>query len=94
VKRAWGRREQDHVGREGHVAGVGLAVVLALVLGASSVALAALPGDPFKLDQSNRVDRLTTLVSTLDGKSADKIGVNGWRVGRGGARGGNEAGRW
>lgn len=73
---------------------VGLAVVLALVLGANSAALATLPGDPFKLDQSNRVDRLTTLVSTLDGKSTDKIGVNGWRGGRGGARGGNEVGRW
>jgi hypothetical protein len=46
---------------------VGLAVVLALVLGVSSAALAALPGDPFKLGQSNRVGRLTTLVSTLAG---------------------------
>jgi len=46
---------------------VGLAVVLALVLGVSSAALAALPGDPFRLGQSNRVDRLTTLVSTLAG---------------------------
>ena len=46
---------------------VGLAVVLALVLGVSSAAVAALPGDPFKLGQTNRVDRLSTLVSTLGG---------------------------
>src|SRR5918994_2002583 len=46
---------------------IGLAVVLALVLGVSSAALAALPGDPFKLGQTNRVDRLSTLVSTLAG---------------------------
>ena len=46
---------------------VGLAVVLALVFGVGSAALAALPGDPFKLGQSNRVDRLTTLVGTLSG---------------------------
>jgi hypothetical protein len=45
----------------------GLALVLALVLGVSSAALAALPGDPFKLGQINRVDRLTTLASTLVG---------------------------
>ena len=45
----------------------GLALVLALVLGVSSAALAALPGDPFKLGQVNRVDRLTTLVGTLSG---------------------------
>ena len=46
---------------------VGLAVVLALMLGVASAALAALPGDPFKLGQSNRVDRLSTLVGTLAG---------------------------
>jgi hypothetical protein len=46
---------------------VGLAAVLALVLGVGSAALAVLPGDPFKLGRSNRVDRLTTLVSALAG---------------------------
>jgi hypothetical protein len=46
---------------------VGLAVVIALILGISSAALAALPGDPFKLGQKNRVDRLTTLASALAG---------------------------
>lgn len=46
---------------------VGLAVILALILGVSSAALAALPGDPFKLGQNNRVDRLTTLASALAG---------------------------
>lgn len=46
---------------------VGLAVVLALVLGISSAAVAALPGDPFKLGQTNRIDRLSTLVGSLAG---------------------------
>ena len=46
---------------------VGLAVVLALVLGVASAALAALPGDPFKLGQPNRIDHLSTLVGTLAG---------------------------
>ena len=46
---------------------VGLAVVLALVLGVGTRALAALPGDPFKLGQSNRVDHLSALVSNLSG---------------------------
>jgi len=45
----------------------GLALVLALILGVGTMALAAVPGDPFKLGQSNRVDGLTTLVSTLAG---------------------------
>ena len=46
---------------------VGLAVVLALVLSVGSAALAALPGDPFKLGQTNRVDHLSALVSDLSG---------------------------
>ena len=46
---------------------VSLAVVLALILGVGSTALAALPGDPFKLGQTNGVDRLTTLASALAG---------------------------
>src|SRR5215207_7509377 len=46
---------------------VGLAVVLALVFGVGTKALAALPGDPFKLGQINRVDHLSALVSNLSG---------------------------
>jgi hypothetical protein len=46
---------------------VGLAVVLALVFGVGTRALAALPGDPFKLGHTNRVDHLSALVSNLSG---------------------------
>ncbi len=47
---------------------VGLAVTLALVLGAATVALAAVPGDPFKLGQVNRInDALTTLIGSRSG---------------------------
>jgi hypothetical protein len=45
----------------------GLALVLALILGVGTMAAAAVPGDPFKLGQSNRVDELTVLASTLAG---------------------------
>ena len=46
---------------------VGLAVVLALVLGAGTTALAAVPGDPFKLGRLNTVDRATALVGRVTG---------------------------
>ncbi len=46
---------------------VGLAVVLAVMLGVSTTALAALPGDPLKLGQINYVNRLTTLAAELGG---------------------------
>lgn len=46
---------------------VGLAVVLALVIGTASVALAAVPGDPFKLGQVNSINRLSTLVGNSAG---------------------------
>lgn len=45
----------------------GAVVTLALVLGVGTMALAAVPGDPFKLGQYNRVDGLTVLASTLAG---------------------------
>jgi hypothetical protein len=46
----------------------GLALVLALVLGIATMALAAVPGDPFKLGQVNRIDdALTTLVGSRNG---------------------------
>jgi hypothetical protein len=46
----------------------GLALVLALVLGIATMALAAVPGDPFKLGQINRInDALTTLIGSRSG---------------------------
>lgn len=46
---------------------VGLAVVLAVVLGVGTTALAAVPGDPFKLGRLNTVDRVTSLVGGVTG---------------------------
>lgn len=46
---------------------VGMAVVLAVVLGVGTTALAAVPGDPFKLGRLNVVDRLTTLAASVPG---------------------------
>lgn len=42
----------------------GLALVLALMLGVGTMALAAVPGDPFKLGKVNSINRLSTLVGT------------------------------
>lgn len=46
---------------------MGLAVVLAVVLGVGTTALAAVPGDPFKLGRLNTVDRVTSLVGSVSG---------------------------
>ena len=46
---------------------VGLAVVLAVIFGVATTALAAVPGDPFKLGRANIVDRMTTLAGTVAG---------------------------
>ena len=46
---------------------MGLAVALALVLGVATVALAAVPGDPFKLGRINSIDNLSTLVGSASG---------------------------
>jgi hypothetical protein len=46
---------------------VGLAVVLAVAFGVGTTALAAVPGDPFKLGRLNTVDRLTSLAGTVAG---------------------------
>lgn len=43
---------------------VGLAVILSMVLGVATSALAAMPGDPFRLGRINSIDRLSTLVGT------------------------------
>jgi hypothetical protein len=46
----------------------GLALVLALLLGVATMALATVPGDPFKLGQVNRInDALTTLTGSRSG---------------------------
>ena len=41
---------------------IGLAVTLALVLGVATVALAAVPGDPFKLGKVNIISNATTVL--------------------------------
>jgi hypothetical protein len=46
---------------------VGLALMLALVLGSATVALAAVPGDPLKLGRVNTINKLTSLVGSVDG---------------------------
>jgi len=45
---------------------VGLAVTLALIFGAATAALAAVPGDPFKLGRTNTIDNLSTLVGSVN----------------------------
>jgi hypothetical protein len=46
---------------------VGLAVILAVALGAATTALAAVPGDPFKLGKVNRLDEISILVGSNSG---------------------------
>lgn len=46
---------------------VGLAVVLAVAFGVGTTALAAVPGDPFKLGRLNTVDRITSLTGGAAG---------------------------
>jgi len=45
----------------------GLALVLALVFGVATMALAAVPGDPFRLGQTNGIDAMSTLVGNVAG---------------------------
>jgi hypothetical protein len=45
---------------------LGLAVILAVVLGVATVALAAAPGDPFRLGQINTINALTTLAGSVN----------------------------
>jgi len=54
---------------------LGFAVMLAVVLGVGTAALAAAPGDPFKLGKSNSVDKITTLVGSVN-KAMLKIDNN------------------
>ncbi len=46
---------------------MGFAVMFAVVLGVGTAALAAVPGDPFKVGRINRIDQLSTLVGSADG---------------------------
>jgi hypothetical protein len=43
---------------------VGLSVIGAVMLGGASAALAAVPGDPFRLGQLNAIDRISQLVGS------------------------------
>jgi hypothetical protein len=45
----------------------GAVVTLALVLGVGTMALAAVPGDPFKLGRTNTIDNMSTLVGSASG---------------------------
>lgn len=46
---------------------VGLAVILAITVGLGTTALAAAPGDPFKLGKYNSVDKITRLIGSAPG---------------------------
>ncbi len=46
---------------------VGLIVVLALILGVATTALAAVPGSPFKLGRINTIDQMSTLAGNASG---------------------------
>lgn len=45
---------------------VGMAVILAVVLGVATTALAAVPGDPFRLGRINTINNLSTLVGSVN----------------------------
>ena len=45
---------------------MGLAVILALVLGVATMALAAVPGDPFRLGQSNVINAVSALAGSVN----------------------------
>ena len=46
---------------------MGVAVMLAVVLGVGTTALAAVPGNPFKLGRTNSIDVMSTLVGSASG---------------------------
>jgi hypothetical protein len=46
---------------------IGLGVSLAILLGVATAALAAVPGDPFKLGKSNKINAVSTLVGNVAG---------------------------
>ena len=55
---------------------VGLAVVLALTVGLATTALAAVPGDPFKLGKTNTINRITQLVGANPNNALLRIDNN------------------
>ncbi len=52
---------------KGTAATIGVVVMLALIVGLASTALAAVPGDPFKLGRTNTIDQMSTLVGSASG---------------------------
>ncbi len=46
---------------------LGLALVMALVFGVATTALAAIPGDPFRLGKTNGIDAVSSLVGNVAG---------------------------
>lgn len=46
---------------------IGVAVLLAVLLGVGTTALAAVPGDPFKLGRTNTIDNLSTVIGSTSG---------------------------
>jgi hypothetical protein len=59
------------IGRAAALA-IGVGVMVALVLGVATVALAAVPGDPFRLGQLNVINNATT---ALQGNGPSGIGL-------------------
>lgn len=51
----------------GTATAMGLAVILALIVGLASTALAAVPGDPLRLGQFNAIGAATRLVGSVNG---------------------------
>lgn len=51
----------------GMATAMGVAVMLAVVLGVATTALAAVPGDPFKLGRTNTIDQLSTVIGSTSG---------------------------
>lgn len=52
---------------KGTAAMMGVAVMLAVIVGLASSALAAVPGDPFKLGRTNTIDQISTVVGSASG---------------------------
>ncbi len=72
---------------------IGLALVLALLFGVATMALAAVPGDPLKLGQLNTINALTRLVGSRAGGTMLLIDNNSAAPGSRALHLGAEAGR-
>lgn len=53
---------------------LGVGVMLALVLGATTLAVAAVPGDPFRLGQVNSINKLSTRKTRPSRKTRRSLG--------------------